>query len=57
MRFGWKPEYDQKSEKKGKDALAIKLTYPDLKNILFTSVRGSQLFGDTISRKRDKTKL
>ena len=41
MRFGWRPEFDEKSAKKGKDAIVIKLTYPDLKNLLRTSVRGS----------------
>ena len=57
MRFGWRPDWDQKSEKKGKDAIVIKLTYPDIKNILRTSVRGSQLFAETIGRTRDKTKM
>ena len=57
MRFGWRPEFDERSTKKGKDAIVIKLTYPEIKNLLRTSVRGSQLFAETINRKRDKTKI
>jgi len=41
MRFGWRPEYNERDKKNRKEAVAIKLTYPNNKGLFRTSIRGS----------------
>ena len=57
MRFGWRPDFEEKHPTTHKEALEIRLTYPTYKNLLRTSVRGSHLFSENINRQRgDKSR-
>ena len=46
MKFGWRPEFNDKDRLHRKEAIAIKLTYPNTIGICKTSVRSCQLFNE-----------
>ena len=54
MKFGWRPEFNDKDRLHRKEAIAIKLTYPNTLGICKTSVRGCQLFTELYRTNKSK---
>lgn len=54
MKFGWRPEFNDRDRLNRKEAIAIKLTYPINIGLLKQSVRGGPLFSEIYRMNKSK---
>jgi hypothetical protein len=62
MIFGWRPEFNDKERLQRKEAIAIKLNYPNNPNLIKTSIRANnnmlaEMYRDNKGKYRQLSRL